>query len=581
MSKWKRLAALGCTAMLVIGTLGACGNASNIDNAAAQTDESNTAQSGASGEGASVDWTEPYDEMVSVNIARVSSTNWPDGESVTNNKFMNWIRDNMNIDVKGDYIFADQDTLNQQTALWMTSGELPDIIMVDDEKLLTQLLESGLIADLTDEYELYASDLFKDMLASYDGAGDVMERVTVDGRIMAVTSMLSGYSYDFPWIRADWLEELNLDEPETMDELLEVAKRFVEEDMAGNGKTIGIELIDLYDFQGKPGMGTMLFNMNGSYPGRWCDDGNGNYTYGSIAPETKEVLRQLNELYNEGVLAKDLASRDTDASIAEGNCGIFFGPWWVPGWPLNTTLNNDPEAVWKPLKILDENGQYCTFSNNCSKGWAVVRKDYEHPEVAIKLMNLMLEVGTTNVSDGMSVTKEEMEKYNFIIPDDVKYYYLENGISGIGWSDWPYTISFGFYDTMIRIGEYMNTRLTEYQAGNTGDMLDVEIDKMRHITDYESGADTSPEAQIEYDKYEAVKLLMDLEDKLNFQKVYYPFSTDTMDTNWASLKDKEEKAFMQIIMGEQPVDYFDTFVAEWKAQGGDLITQEVNEAANK
>ena len=74
---------------------------------------------------------------------------------------------------------------------------------------------------------------------------------------------------------------------------------------------------------------------------------------------------------------------------------------------------------------------------------------------------------------------------------------------------------------------------------------------------------------------------MDLEDKLNFQKVYYPFSTDTMDTNWASLKDKEEKAFMQIIMGEQPVDYFDTFVAEWKAQGGDLITQEVNEAANK
>jgi putative aldouronate transport system substrate-binding protein len=33
--------------------------------------------------------------------------------------------------------------------------------------------------------------------------------------------------------------------------------------------------------------------------------------------------------------------------------------------------------------------------------------------------------------------------------------------------------------------------------------------------------------------------------------------------------------YYSIIMGEKPVDYFDEFVAAWKAQGGDIITAEV------
>ena len=38
---------------------------------------------------------------------------------------------------------------------------------------------------------------------------------------------------------------------------------------------------------------------------------------------------------------------------------------------------------------------------------------------------------------------------------------------------------------------------------------------------------------------------------------------------------------MKIIIGEEPVDSFDTFVKEWKAEGGDEITAEVQEAANQ
>ena len=38
----------------------------------------------------------------------------------------------------------------------------------------------------------------------------------------------------------------------------------------------------------------------------------------------------------------------------------------------------------------------------------------------------------------------------------------------------------------------------------------------------------------------------------------------------------EEESFKAIITGQKPIDYFDTFVAEWKRLGGTKITQEVN-----
>lgn len=43
-----------------------------------------------------------------------------------------------------------------------------------------------------------------------------------------------------------------------------------------------------------------------------------------------------------------------------------------------------------------------------------------------------------------------------------------------------------------------------------------------------------------------------------------------------SLKDLEQKAFLKIIVGEQPIDYFDTLVEEWYENGGTELTETVN-----
>ena len=50
-----------------------------------------------------------------------------------------------------------------------------------------------------------------------------------------------------------------------------------------------------------------------------------------------------------------------------------------------------------------------------------------------------------------------------------------------------------------------------------------------------------------------------------------------MELKWANLVKLEDEALLKIIMGVEPLSYFDTFVAEWKRLGGDEITKEVSD----
>ena len=59
-------------------------------------------------------------------------------------------------------------------------------------------------------------------------------------------------------------------------------------------------------------------------------------------------------------------------------------------------------------------------------------------------------------------------------------------------------------------------------------------------------------------------------------KTYYFAETDTMRSVWWKLKEMQKQAYLEIITGEKPLDYFDTFVEQWYQTGGEQILQEVN-----
>ena len=61
----------------------------------------------------------------------------------------------------------------------------------------------------------------------------------------------------------------------------------------------------------------------------------------------------------------------------------------------------------------------------------------------------------------------------------------------------------------------------------------------------------------------------------------YNGQTETMEAKWANLKKMEEETFSKIVMGKADISEFDTFVENWKSQGGDQILKEINEELSK
>ena len=57
----------------------------------------------------------------------------------------------------------------------------------------------------------------------------------------------------------------------------------------------------------------------------------------------------------------------------------------------------------------------------------------------------------------------------------------------------------------------------------------------------------------------------------------WAITPETLLNTGSTLEDILCEGFTKIIMGEEPIDYFDTVVENWKAAGGDQATIEVNE----
>jgi putative aldouronate transport system substrate-binding protein len=51
--------------------------------------------------------------------------------------------------------------------------------------------------------------------------------------------------------------------------------------------------------------------------------------------------------------------------------------------------------------------------------------------------------------------------------------------------------------------------------------------------------------------------------------------TVTMQRRWANLRKIEDETFLKIVLGLEPLSAFDDFVAQWRREGGDQITNEV------
>lgn len=299
---------------------------------------------------------------------------------------------------------ADASQFNNKMNTAIASGETPDLFQVGNAEQMTTLVKADMVADLTDAFEEYASPLVKERFATPAGQA-ALNAATFDGRLRFIPINIteSLCNMDLCYIRQDWVENLGMEMPETIDDLKELAIAFTEQDPDGNGEddTYGIAI------QGKDGLDALRgwFTGYGISPARWYDgmifyskDEDGNVVWDGEKPEMKQALADLQDLYKAGAIAQDFATYDGTMMFEDLNgskAGITIGARGYPAWGFNKTYVNDPNAKWYAMKMPHAEGKETMLAGFQPMNAAMaVSSECEHPEAVIRMLNLVTEITT-------------------------------------------------------------------------------------------------------------------------------------------------------------------------------------------
>lgn len=563
-----------CLAML----LAACGIGNSGDNGQGASNSGHSPNTDANGGNAagsaSADPFGRYDQTVKITLAQeVDPTDqMAQGQTPEDNQYTQHVLQELNIEVEYAWT-ASPSNYDQRLSLAIASNDLPDAMVVGPVEL-RQLVQSGQIADLTDVYEQYASETMKTIINSTNGMA--LEAATFDGRLMAIPSVKTQEDgIHLMWIRQDWLDNLGLEAPRTIDELEQVARAFVEQDPNRNGKadTIGIAGPDssgkmyanflessnnLYGFD-------PIFSAFGAYPGFWLEGEDGEPVYGSIQPEVKQTLAKLREWYAAGLIDPEMGVRnDSGESVVAGETGIFFAPWWMGYGPLANAIREDPNANWQAYALpLDANGEFRPHMSTPTVEYVVVRKDYEHPEAAIKLLNVLIRDESKFDIDAIGIGYYPI-RIVFAPSDEmtVTAQALRDVLSGSKQPEQFYPLVETGYKLIANdVDSIHKVKLEPY------DQMDIEY--------WDPAADMGVWTRA-YSALVGVGPILDTPMDGVYSLLYS--QTSTMENRWTNLQKMEDETFLRIVMGAAPLDDFDRFVEDWLNQGGAQITEEVKEA---
>jgi putative aldouronate transport system substrate-binding protein len=457
---------------------------------------------------------------------------------------------------------------NNKITVSMIAGDLPDFYEVD-AKQLQQIVDAGQAADLTEIYEKYASDVTKASFEEFDGVK--LEGVTFDGKIRAIP--LDGGApggAQMIWIRNDWLKNVGLEPPKTMDDVMKIALAFTNEDPDQNGKkdTYGLNLQKNL-FGGWAGIDGFVNGYHGyAYnPGNgsgtdlvFLKDADGKPVLADTLPEVKTAIGKLRELYQAGAISPEFSVYDESKAgdlATTGKIGMAYGAFWVGTWPINNMKKEDPKVDWQPYPIVsaDSNPVHPNGQGGLPGKFIVVNSKSKHPEAAMKILNYSHEkVSGPNKDESYHQVKEGDKNYQIF------------GLSPI--------VGPGFSDTNQKDNDLIQEALKTGDASKISPSAEVYY---KGILEYREGNMEMWFWNALFGPGGAYSITNEYDRSTPpIMTQYIGQPTMTMVSKGPSLRDMEIKIFTEIINGTRPLDDFDTaFVAEWYKQGGQEILDEV------
>src|SRR5699024_7873573 len=276
------------------------------------------------------------DEEITLDIFTVKGALHEDFNDVL---IFNEYKDRTNINVEWEMVPGEG--FDEKLNLALSSDDLPDAFY-NASIAMSDLLKygnQGTFIPLNDLIADYAPNLQK----IFDEHPEIESALTQpDGNIYGLPTLDEPGFYSKSmgsqtWFREDWLEQLDMEVPETTDEFYEFLKAVKETDLIGDGSndeipfgTLSIGLLVVW-LEGSFGVG----NRGLSVGKVDMDPNEEKLRFYPITDEYKELLEYVHKLYDEELIEQNIFSLESHQFFANGTEGIY-----------GSVERQDPEQVF-------------------------------------------------------------------------------------------------------------------------------------------------------------------------------------------------------------------------------------------
>ena len=461
-----------------------------------------------------------------------------------NAEVVKMIEERFHIDMKAWQVDAKnfQENLNVRFA----GGEMPDVLVVNNLSLLPTYVDGGIVGELPIEVIREKAPNYAKVADEYDD-GTLWSTMIYNGKNYGVTNPMDAVPMAMFW-RKDWLDKLGLEVPKTLDEYEEVLTAFVEQDPDGNGK------------KDTAGMAERAFNavfgayglrcVTGGKPGFKVEEmqlGEDNVPFFPyIHPDAKLALAKLHDWYEKGIIDKEFITGENHGgytwlshSFMNGRIGLTCAQ---PYHYLNTDRDLTDEKTWgvcmRELKGLDPDAEIVI-------GPAPVGPDGKSGTEGWNLTGRLTCLTTQAASDPRKVDAflAMLDAYYA----DMEYAKLANyGLEGIHFEQTP--------DGPVRLMEGVELRREGVLQCDFGSTVTFAKNVTPEKTEF--GHKVTGNGYYRFN----IPPVQEFSDVI------------------ATLDTLTEQAYFDMITGTKPLDYFDTFVEEFKKAGGEAAEKAVQEA---
>ncbi len=435
---------------------------------------------------------------------------------------------NRPVEVENVYLPGWEDAKTKINLMMSDPSEMTDVIWHwDMNREFNSWIDADIVHDLTPLLQEHGQEII-----NYYSKDTFFFHWDPDSGIRRIPADVSEPGTMTTIIRKDWLENLQLDVPTTLDEYIDVLRAFTFDDPNGTGQndTYGLSGENLYRAFAP------FFLSHGVDPDSFMVMDDGTVKYGSTLPEVRDVLEILQGLYKEGVIDPRMLSpieqAQVDEIMANGNVGSIYR--WVAFF--NPDFNHhvsfkalNPEGEYMPIDPVSGPDGFASDLPADVFGWSYlsITDAAEDPEAVMQVLDRMAQPETFQLItfgiEGEHYEVADGQYESLITPDEMN------------------NLGLGNYNWYVQ-------RKDEANIQNTPEVIDL----------FNQRDQTS----------------MPMRERIVFFK---SLSRPAWNEYGADINTLRDETFWGIISGNLPITAFDDFIAQYPALGGEEVDREANE----